>query len=131
MKVVEASQVEWPRLGRYSTDVRRIFLREKNTMRTLIKNYDDVQVFKTLPPDVALLFLESIFWLILLKPSTTACILKAIYWNIKNFPDTFQQRIWIQSLRKSSDCNIKKKMINGYGKLVIFKIIGVPHFNNK
>ena len=117
--------------GRYSTDVRRIFLREKNTLRTLIKNYDDVRVSTTIPLDVALLFFESIFWSILLKPRMTVGILKAIYWNIKNFPDTFQQRKRVQSLRKSPDSNIKKKMISGLGKLVIFRIIGVPNFSNK
>ena len=117
--------------GRYSTDVRRIFLRERNTLRTLIKNYDSVHLCETLPLDIALLFFESIFWLILLRPRTTVGILKAIYWNIKNFPDSFQQRIYVQSLRKSSDSSIRKKMIRGYGKLVIFKIVGVPHFSNK
>ena len=117
--------------GRYSTNFRRIFLREKNTLRTLLKNYDDVHVFRILPLAVALLLLESFFWLILFRPHVSLSILKAIYWNIQNFPDTFQQRKLVQSLRKSPDSIIRKKMIRGLGKLVLFKIIGVPHFSKK
>lgn len=112
----------------YKTNVRRVFLREKNTLRTLIKNYDTSNVIKTVPFYVALLLFESIFWSCILKPDTSKNILKAIFWNIKFLPDTFQQRVIIQSLRKIKDNKIVAKMISGYCKLNIFKAIGVPNF---
>jgi GT2 family glycosyltransferase len=112
----------------YSTDVRRIFLREKNTIRTLIKNYDSYDMIQIVSFYVTLLIFESMFWFCILKPETAKNILKAIFWNIKFLPNTFQQRVLVQRLRKVKDREIVKKMMKGYNKLSIFKTVGVPSF---
>jgi GT2 family glycosyltransferase len=110
----------------YKTNVKRIFLREKNTIRTLIKNYEPSSIIKVIPFYMALLLFESIFWLCLLKPNITKNILKAIWWNIKYLPDTIRQRVIVQSLRKISDKEIAAIMLPGYCKLSIFQSVGVP-----
>ena len=112
----------------YKTSVQRIFLREKNTLRTLIKNYGTFNMIKTVPFYVSLVLFESIFWVSVLKPITSKNILKAIFWNIKVLPDTFKQRARVQSIRRIDDREITKKMVSGYYKLSIFRTIGVPDF---
>jgi GT2 family glycosyltransferase len=115
---------------RYSTDVRRVFLREKNTLRTLIKNYDINNLSKIFPLYLLLLSLESAMWLVLLKPRVCLCILKAIIWNITVLPDTLKQRQQVQFIRKLSDENITQKMFNSYGKLYVFRLIKIPRFTS-
>jgi GT2 family glycosyltransferase len=112
----------------YETNARRVFLREKNTVRTLIKNYDFSNLFKILPFYVVLLFFETIFWSCILKPNISKNIFKAIFWNLKMLPDTFKQRAVVQNLRKTKDDELVTKMLNGYCKVRIFRTIGVPSF---
>lgn len=114
--------------NRYSTDTRRIFLREKNTLTTLIKNYDLFNLFRIVPLYILLLSFEVTFWFLLLKPQTGLSLIRAIYQNIKSFPMNYKQRLHVQSLRKNPDSVIKRKMSKGYGKLVIFKTVGIPIF---
>jgi len=112
----------------YKTNVQRIFLREKNTLRTLIKNYGTRNLIKFVPFYVTLLLFESFFWAFILKPDASRNVLKAIFWNIKFLPDTFTQRACVQSIRKINDHEISKKMVSGYCKLSIFRTVGVPDF---
>jgi GT2 family glycosyltransferase len=114
----------------YTTDVRRIFLREKNTLRTLIKNYDLSGILKIVPLYVSLQIFESTFWFLIHKPCTGKNILRAIVWNLKVLPDTMRRRAVIQSLRKVGDCEITGKMARGYHKLSLFRAVGVPEFVN-
>jgi GT2 family glycosyltransferase len=113
---------------KYSTDTRRILLREKNTITTLIKNYDLSNLFKIVPMYISLISFEAIFWFCLQKPQTGLSIFKAVYQNIKSFPNSYKMRLQVQSLRKEPDLTIKRKMSRGYGKLMIFRKIGIPHF---
>ena len=106
----------------------RVFLREKNTIRTLIKNYDFSNLIKIVPFYVALLFFETIFWSFILKPKHSKNILKAILWNLKILPNTFKQRTVVQNLRRIKDDELVMKMLDGYCKLSVFRAVGVPSF---
>jgi hypothetical protein len=112
----------------YATNSQRVFLREKNTVRTLIKNYDFSNLVKIVPFYFALLFFETIFWLCILKPDVSKNIFKAIFWNLKMLPNTFKQRAVVQNLRKIKDDELVMKMIDGYCKLRVFRTVGVPSF---
>ena len=112
----------------YRTNAQRVFLREKNTVRTLMKNYDFSNLIKIVPFYVALLFFETIFWSCILKPDISKNLFKAIFWNIKMLPDTFNQRAVVQNLRKIKDEELTVKMLDGYCKLRVFKTVGVPIF---
>jgi GT2 family glycosyltransferase len=114
----------------YKTDVRRIFLREKNTLRTLIKNYDSANMLRIIPFYAVLLIIESMFWFLIQKPQTGINILKAIVWNLKALPSTMRGRTIVQRLRKISDREITKNMVCGYIKLSVFRAVGVPEFAN-
>ena len=112
----------------YKTSAKRVFLRERNTIRTLIKNYDLSNLIKIVPFYIALLVFETIFWSIILKPETSKNILKAIFWNLKILPDTIKQRTTVQNLRRTKDDELVAKMLSGYCKLSVFRTVGVPSF---
>jgi GT2 family glycosyltransferase len=112
----------------YRTNAQRVFLREKNTVRTLMKNYDSSNLIKIVPFYVALLFFETIFWSCILKPDISKNLFKALFWNIKMLPDTFNQRAVVQNLRKIKDEELMMKMLDGYCKLRVFRTVGVPSF---
>jgi GT2 family glycosyltransferase len=114
----------------YNTNVRRVFFREKNTIRTLIKNYGSTNLAIIVPFYVSLLLAESLLWLCLLKPATSKMILKALLWNLVVLPETLRQRAIVQRNRKVSDRQIVAKMVKGYNKLVVFGAVGVPRFSS-
>jgi hypothetical protein len=112
----------------YSTNVRRIFLREKNTLRTLIKNYSIGNLIKIIPFYLALLLMECIIWTFFLKPNVCICLLKAVGWNIKVLPDTIRYRQRVQRLRNIADQRIMKKIAHGrWGKLQVFRLVKIPY----
>ena len=116
------------RSSNYETNTRRVFLREKNTIRTLIKNYDFSNLIKIVPFYVALLFFETIFWSCILKPNISKNIFKAIFWNLKMLPNTFKQRAVVQNQRKIEDDELVMKILDGYCKIRVFRNVGVPSF---
>lgn len=112
----------------YTTNVRRIFLREKNTLRTLIKNYSIGNLIKIIPFYLALLLIECIVWTFFLKPNVCICLLKAVGWNIRALPDTIRHRQRVQRLRNIADQHIMKKMAHGqWGKLQVFRLVKIPY----
>jgi GT2 family glycosyltransferase len=114
----------------YRTKVQRVFFRERNTVRTLIKNYGSANLLTTVPFYVGLLLAESLFWLCILQPTTSKMVLKALMWNLVVLPETLQQRVIIQRNRKVGDRQIVTKMVKGYNKLRVFRAVGVPKFAN-
>jgi GT2 family glycosyltransferase len=112
----------------YRTSSKRVFLRERNTIRTLIKDYNTANLFLIVPFYVSLLFVEASFWLCMLRPDTLRRLLQAILWNIRFLSDTLKQRAMVQNTRKIPDSQIVKNMLKGYSKLLVFKIVGLPSF---
>lgn len=112
----------------YTTNVRRIYLREKNTLRTLIKNYSRGNLIKIIPFYLALLLTECIIWTFFLKPNVCICLLKAVGWNIKVLPDTIRHRQRVQGLRNVADQYIMKKIVHGRcGKLQVLRLVRIPY----
>ncbi|MCW4029680.1 MAG: glycosyltransferase family 2 protein [Candidatus Bathyarchaeota archaeon] len=113
--------------SKYSTNNQRIFFRERNTLRTLLKNYDLANVFGILPFYCGALLFESALWFSYKKPQTAVALLRAVSYNVRFFPDAYRDRLRVQQLRKTSDRVLGKKMVRGYCKLVIMKSVGVPN----
>jgi len=112
----------------YTTNVRRIFLREKNTLRTLIKNYGRGNLIRIIPFYLVLLWMECVVWTFFLKPNVCICLLKAVGWNIKVLPDTIRHRQRVQRLRNVADRHIMRKIAHGQcGKLQVFRLVRIPY----
>lgn len=106
----------------YRTTTQRIYLRERNTLRTLLKNYSLMSLALILPAYLFLFLGEMLFFL--LKDSkVSGNYLKALKWNIIHLKDTVRKRREIQRTRKRGDKEIMKLMYRGYGKLRAYKKI--------
>jgi len=101
---------------------RRIrYFSERNTLRTLIKNYTGITLLKILPRYFVLLFVEILFFILTGKLHLALADIKAGLWNIKNFNDTWQQHREIQRVRVVDDATIQSQMAKRSFKIKLFK----------
>jgi GT2 family glycosyltransferase len=83
----------------------------KNQLAMLIKNYELKSLVKTLPGIFSLYSLRVLNGLIRNDAHLSIAVLKALSWNVKNFPYLFRQRCYIQTcLRRVGDDQILKIM---------------------
>lgn len=110
--------------------VKRISLFERNMVRTLLKNYSMRNLLLILPRYFSLLLVECFVFLFLGGVSVFLNIyVKAVYWNIKNFRNTWFMHEKIQQIRKVDDKVIQKSMLKGNARIQYYKkllIKGVP-----
>lgn len=114
--------------GRYHTTSRKRYFGERNTLRTLLKNYSITSLLKIMPVYLLIALAEIIFFALLGQTGVSWAYLRAIWWNVENFSDTLEKRQRIQKQRKVGDSEIMKDMIKGSSKLNYFKTIRVPIF---
>ena len=83
----------------------------KNSFRSILKNYEIVNVIKYLPVSIFVNLARAV--LVLLRRgdlSALSATIYSIWWNCKNLPDTLQNRAKIQRSRKFSDKKILKEV---------------------
>jgi len=88
------------------------FLSERNTLRSLLKNYSLFTLFKVLPCYIILLLFEMTFFIVVGKARLALADIKSIIWNIKNFRETWIFHAAIQQIRTVEDNTIQKRMIS-------------------
>ena len=97
------------------------YLVERNTLRTLLKNYGVKCLVNVLPKFLAMITAENFFFIFRGKIDWTASDLKAILWNIVNFPDTVRARYEVQKRRLLNDINIQSRMTRRNLRLELFR----------
>jgi GT2 family glycosyltransferase len=111
-------------LNEYATSATRVYLRERNAMATLIKNYSATSLIRILPIYLAMLLGEAVLACCLLRFGWGLQYAKAIGWNVRNLPGTLRLRRTVQSLRKVSDKELP--FDRRIGKWVVFRAVGIP-----
>lgn len=96
------------------------YLSERNTLRTLLKNYSLGYLFLILPAYLIILLLEITFFILMRKFDIANSGLKTLKWNLKNLGDTLYKRRKIQSIRKVNDSKIVSMMLKRSEKLRLF-----------
>lgn len=88
----------------YETKVNAYFHLSKNSIRTIIKNYEARNVFKYLPYSILINLGRSLAFLIT-RLDTPALVgtTKGFAWNVVNFADTLNERKRVQKTRKVND----------------------------
>ncbi|WP_167880922.1 glycosyltransferase family 2 protein [Methanococcoides sp. AM1] len=111
---------------KYVTNSNRIYLRERNTYCTLLKNLEYKNA--AIRICISLLFnvSECIFFIFMLKPKVSLVYVKAWWWNVINLKTTLKSRKNIQQQRKIKDVHLNKFIHKGIVKLRLFKAIGIP-----
>lgn len=84
----------------------------KNTIRTLLKNYSPSYLLFYLPQALAIIFLRGLIILFTQRNFTAlSAAFSALVWNIANLPDTWQKRQAVQKLRCVSDTYLASKIM--------------------
>lgn len=114
--------------GRYHTTARKRYFGERNTLRTLLKNYSNLSLLKVLPLYFFIILAEVFLFTLIGQFKVARAYLNAVWWNIQNLSDTWREHKKIQAMRIESDRTIMKDMIRGSAKLKYFRTIGIPKF---
>jgi GT2 family glycosyltransferase len=114
--------------GKYHTTARKRYFGERNTLRTLLKNYSGLTLGWVLPVYFLMLGAEILFFGLIGQFKVSRAYLDSIGWNLKNLGETWQRRRQIQRTRTQSDEIIMRGMIGGSSKLKYLTSIGVPQF---
>lgn len=104
-------------LGVIFAKSQRRYWSERNSFRSILKNYELATLIKILPQYLSLLSLEAAFYLVTGRYALFFAIGKTLIWNIVNLPDTLRERSRMQSLRMVKDKLILGKMYKGSIKL--------------
>lgn len=105
----------------------RRFLSERNTIRTLLKNYSALNLSWILPADLLILLAESVFFLLLGQGRIALSGPRAIVWNIKRLRETIVLRRKIQARRVVGDREIMRHMVRGCEKLRVLRDFMAKH----
>ena len=112
----------------YETTHNRVYLRERNTLRTLMKNYETGTLVFLLPLQVLISTAEMMFFGIIGQPEVARQYLKGYISNLKDIRDILGKRRIVQRSRWVSDRFIFRLLFRGYGKLNSLKKVGLPSF---
>ncbi len=96
------------------------YISERNTLRTLLKNYSFFYLVLILPSYLTILLFEAMFFLLVGKIKIATSGPKALLWNILHFRDTLALRRKVQSFRKVKDSVIVAKMFKRFEKIRLF-----------
>lgn len=113
---------------KHAVPIFRRYETEKNNLRSLLKNYNIVNLMWILPLAIAQILCESSLYLITGKSKISWKILKAIFWNVSNIGSTWRSRHRIQKMRKIGDRVILSKMNFWPNKLGALLATGIPDF---
>jgi GT2 family glycosyltransferase len=103
------------------TNPTRRYLGERNTLRTLLKNYKGQTLISVLPAYFSLLLAEVSFFAIKKEVHLVKSDITAVFWNLRNLRDTLILRSIVQRLRRVEDGDVKKMMLSGSMKLSLFR----------
>ena len=107
-------------LGKTHNRAQKRYLSERNTLRTLLKNYSLGYLFFILPVYLFILFLEIGFFVFLGKFEIAKSGFKSLGWNISHFKDTLARRRKVQAFRKVKDSQIVSLMLKRSEKIRLF-----------
>jgi len=99
----------------------RRFLSERNTIRTLLKNYRLLNLLWILPAHGMLLGGEMLFFLVLRQWALAGAGWRAVAWNIRRWGETMRLRREMQSRRRVGDREILKMRWRTVGKWWMFR----------
>lgn len=95
---------------------------ERNTLRTLLKNYEGENLLLVLLKYFLIEMMEVGYFLFLKRqPRVIFALVRAFFWNLFNLPDTLRLRTVIQRIRVVGDVEILKMMSKKSFKVILYK----------
>ncbi|MFH1519343.1 MAG: glycosyltransferase family 2 protein [Candidatus Omnitrophota bacterium] len=107
-------------LGKTHNRAQKRYISERNTLRTLLKNYSQGYLFLILPSYLTILLLETMFFLLVGKIKIATSGPKTLLWNLFHYKETLALRKKVQAFRKVKDSAIVAKMLKRIEKIRLF-----------
>jgi GT2 family glycosyltransferase len=108
----------------YATSAARVYLRERNAMATLLKNYSARSLIWILPLYLTMLMGEAVVACSLLRFWWGWQYARAVAWNVRDLSETLELRRNVQALRTVNDSDLP--FDRRIGKWVVFRAVGIP-----
>lgn len=119
-----------PKEGKYTTNIERRFLAEKNIIRNILKFYRWYNILWILPLYGSINVAEIVLFLIMGQyRGVIKTYIGSYVWNVANFNSTLIKRREIQQIRTVDDRYIIRHMQLVPGKLYALLEIGIPKVN--
>lgn len=109
---------------RYKSSARRVYLRERNTLATLLKNYSLRSLVIVLPAYLVLLLGEVFVSSVTLQFAWASGCIRALLWNAFNIVHTLELRRSVQAQRRIRDRELP--FDPRIGKFLAFRTVGMP-----
>ncbi|MBU1299472.1 MAG: glycosyltransferase family 2 protein [Bacteroidetes bacterium] len=97
------------------------YLSERNTIRSLLKNYSTSSLLKVMIPYFILWSAEVLFFFFTLRPKMATGVIKAMGWNLLHLKETLAKRKRIQQTRVVGDDSLRDFFVSGSEKIRILK----------
>jgi GT2 family glycosyltransferase len=110
--------------SRYESSMRRVYLRERNALATMLKNYSLGSLLYVLPTYFLLLLGEVLLSIAMLQPSWGGQCVRAVVWNVRNIVRTLELRASVQAKRQVRDRELP--FDPRLGKFLAFRVVGIP-----
>ena len=118
-------------LGKTHNRPQKRYLSERNTLRTLLKNYSTGYLCLILPAYFMILLLEMFFYTVMGKWEMTMACLKALNWNLSRLGETRRMRKKVKSYRVVPDSKNMFLMMKRSEKIRMFFNYFVYHKCNR
>lgn len=114
----------YAREGRHRTSPARVYLRERNTLASVIKN-GSAATLAWAALAWGMNTVEALGFLALGQPGVAAQYPRALWWNLRELPETLRERRRLAPARLRADAEIRG-WARGSGKLRVLRAGGVP-----
>lgn len=94
----------------YQTNKLRRYMAERNSIRTVLKNYSAHTLIYILPLRAVITFLQIVFFFLIRQHTFANAEIRAVVWNLRKLKETFALRCAVQRTRKISDRTITRRM---------------------
>ncbi len=121
----------FPEKGQFKTSLTRRYFSERNTLQTLLKNYETANIMKRVPPYIGMNLAEIALFVLSGQINGTIAYVRSFYYNIVRFRKTWQKHVEIGRIRAISDRKLSAVQDPRNLKIQAFLRWGVPTFEGK
>jgi len=112
----------------YRTTGARRYLSERNTLQTLLKNYELSSIIKRVPVYLSMNLLEMVLFVSQGKVEAAKAYIMSLGYNLVHFRNTWKKHMEVETLRRVEDTDIFPLFDKRNLKLIAFLRWGIPSF---
>jgi len=115
----------------FLTSPMRRYYSERNTLQTLLKNYETKRILTVIPFYLGMNFVEIGLFLIFRRSAGVRAYLRSLHYNLLHFKSTWKKHLSVTRMRRISDSALSKSQDPHNLRIVAFMKWGVPSFTSQ